>query len=204
MNEKNKFSTRRERHVSHKKEEKNWKKEVFATFWQILIIFIVLFAVRQYFFVPVSVEGDSMEPTLQDRDRLLLQKFGDLEKFDIIVFPAPDSPDKQYIKRVIGLPGDHIEMQNDHLFINGEQVDEPYLDESRNSLEEWESFTADFELSEVTDAEVVPEGHYFVMGDNRENSKDSRSFGFIPIESVLGKTEWRLWPLDQFGRINDQ
>lgn len=201
-NEETFYPPRKEKFPSKKEKKQSLKKEIISTLWQIALIFFLLLGVRHFLFVPVSVEGNSMEPTLHDHNRLLLSKMGKPERFDVIVFPAPDSPDKQYIKRVIGLPGDSVRMEADQLFINGEKVDEYYLGHAQDDLQEWETYTNDFSLETLTGKEVVPEDSFFVMGDNRPNSKDSRVFGFVPIESIFGKTEWRLWPLKEFGRID--
>ena len=179
------------------------KKEIITTLIQLVALSLIFFAIRQYLFVPVSVEGDSMEPTLSDDNRLLLSKVGKIERFDIVVFPAPDEPDKQFIKRVIGVPGDYLHVSENQLFINGEPVDEPYLDQSMENNATTGDFSANFTLDEYTGESQVPEGQFFLMGDNRENSKDSRMFGFVPIDTVLGKTDYRLWPLDEFGKIDE-
>ena len=155
-------------------------------------------------FAPVSVDGDSMVPTLHDHDRLILNKVSTVDRFDVIVFDAPDDPGKQYIKRVIGLPGDTVEVQDDQLYINGKEYSENYLDSSLYQLEAWENYTEDFSLSSLVDKQQVPADSYFVMGDNRLNSKDSRSFGFVKKEQVIGTAEFRIWPFDALGNIDKQ
>lgn len=203
-NETTEFGPRKDTHSQKKKPKKSWKHELLSMLWQIGAIFLVLLAVRHFLFVPVSVEGESMEPTLHDHNRLLLNKVGKIERFDIVVFPAPYAADKQYIKRIIGIPGDTILMEEDQLYINDVLVDEIYLDNAKKGLEEWETYTSDFSLESVTGQAVVPDGSYFVLGDNRDNSKDSRVFGFISSDTVMGKTDWRLWPLKEFGRIDKE
>lgn len=211
------FVPRRKKHASNQTKKDKTKpttrigSEVASTVLQILAMVAVLLLVRTYLFVPVSVDGESMEPTLQSEDRLLLNKQGHIDRFDIVVFPDPtedtsrsSQAPKQFIKRVIGLPGDHVRVESDVLYINDEPIDEPYLEQKLNGLEEWDLYTQDFSLESITGQSVVPEEHYFLLGDNRGNSKDSRMFGFVPAESVMGETNWRLWPLMKFGSLNHQ
>lgn len=178
-------------------------KEFLSTLLYIVVVFFVFLAIRQFLFVPVSVDGASMEPTLQHKDRLILSKVGEIDRFDIVVFPAPDDPEKQYIKRVIGVPGDSIRYEEDTLFINDYPVDEPYIDFIENSISDSETYTSDFSLDSVTEMETVPDEHYFLMGDNRSNSKDSRVFGFIHEDDIIGQANLRIWPLEKFGFVND-
>jgi signal peptidase I len=162
-----------------------------------LLIAIVLAAVIRYFlFAPIVVDGLSMMPTLHDQDRMIVSKFGykigKPERFDIIVFHAPEN--KDYIKRVIGLPGDKIEYKDDTLYVNGKAYEEPYLDEYKKQVIDG-PLTEPFTLEEKIGQETVPEGELFVMGDNRRFSKDSRHIGTVPMEKVLGETNVLYWPL---------
>lgn len=163
-----------------------------------LIIAVLLAALIRYFlFAPIVVDGLSMMPTLHDQDRMIVNKFsykiGEPDRFDIVVFHAPEN--KDYIKRVIGLPGDTIEYRNDTLYVNGKAYDEPYLEEYKNQVIDG-PLTDPFTLEEKIGRETVPEGHIFVMGDNRRFSKDSRHIGAVPIEEVLGKTNFIYWPVE--------
>ena len=163
-----------------------------------LVIAILLAAVIRYFlFAPIVVDGLSMMPTLHDQDRMIVNKFGykigKPERFDIIVFHAPEN--KDYIKRVIGLPGDHIEYKDDILYVNGKAYEEPYLDEYKSQVIDG-PLTEPFTLEEKIGSETVPEGHLFVMGDNRRYSKDSRHIGSVPMEKVLGNTGIIYWPIE--------
>lgn len=162
---------------------------------------IIVFAfIRTFFFSNYVVEGESMMPTLQDGNKLVVNKIGyrigDLNRFDVIVFHANQEED--YVKRVIGLPGDRIEYRGDVLYINGENYQEPYLEKYRKEAF-GERLTGDFTLFELTGKEMVPEGHIFVLGDNRLGSRDSREFGFVSIDQVVGKVDLRYWPIDQIG-----
>ncbi|AQP54432.1 signal peptidase I [Vagococcus penaei] len=173
-------------------------------FWYGSII-IVMLLLRAFVFSSVIVSGDSMNPTLVDRERIISLKHAKIKRFDVITFPAPDDESKNYIKRVIGLPGDTIEYRDDVLYINGKEYKEPYLDEYKGIIDEMPEgapLTKDFTLEEVTGEQKVPEGKYFVLGDNRQNSKDSRMIGFIDQDSVLGDVWFSFWPIAKWGTIN--
>ncbi|OJG98184.1 signal peptidase [Enterococcus termitis] len=142
-----------------------------------------------------------MDPTLADGERVIALKNTDIKRYDIVTFPAPDEPKKSYIKRVIGLPGDSIEYKDDVLYINGKEVEEPYLDEFKKEVADGNPLTLDFTLEEVTGKDKVPAGEYFVMGDNRRNSKDGRMIGFISEEKISGDVKFVLWPLNRFGTL---
>lgn len=160
------------------------------------IAFLIAGAIRYLFFTPIVVDGESMMPTLHTQDRMIVNrlsyKIGEPKRFDIVVFHA--TKEKDYIKRVIGLPGDHIEYKDDTLYINGKKYDEPYLDEYKKELLDG-PLTEPFTLEEITGKKTVPEGQIFVMGDNRRYSKDSRHIGTVPIKEVMGKTSFVFWPL---------
>lgn len=163
-----------------------------------LLIAIGLAAIIRYFlFAPIVVDGLSMMPTLQNGDRMIVNKLGKPDRFDIIVFHAPER--KDYIKRVIGLPGDVIEYHNDILYINGEPYDEPYLDEYKKNIVDG-PLTEDFTLEDFG-LKKVPEGELFVMGDNRRFSKDSRQIGTISIDEVIGDTSIVYWPIKDIRMI---
>jgi signal peptidase I len=158
-----------------------------------LLIAIGLAAVIRYFlFAPIVVDGFSMMPTLHNGDRMIVNKLSKPDRFDIIVFHAPEQ--KDYIKRVIGLPGDTVEYVNDTLYINGKAYEEPYLDAYKKQNPEG-PLTEDFTLEEITGQKTVPEGELFVMGDNRRSSKDSRHIGTIPLEQVIGDAKFVYWPI---------
>jgi signal peptidase I len=173
------------------------KKEVYSWIKSIVFALIVAFICRNFLFSPAIVYGESMLPTFQERDRLLLSKVSDIQRFDLVVFDAPDS-NERYIKRVIGLPGDQIEVKDDTLYINGKQMEEPYLEEIKKDLL-FDKLTGDFTLEEIIGESVVPEGTLFVMGDNRLHSKDSRFFGPIPSSSLIGEVKLQIYPLQKIG-----
>ncbi|WP_077624097.1 signal peptidase I [Sediminibacillus massiliensis] len=176
----------------------NIKSEIFSWLKTISIAIIVVLVCRSFLITPSIVEGESMMPTLHDGDRIILSKIGKIERFDEIAFQAPDSSDA-YVKRVIGLPGDTIEMRADTLLVNGQPIPEPYLKEFKGELAEGQYLTNNFTLKEITGETEVPEGKLFVLGDNRLISKDSRYFGFISQESVIGDVKLRIWPIESIG-----
>jgi signal peptidase I len=165
--------------------------------WMKIIILtaVIVLMSRQFLFEPVLVHGQSMMPTFEEDDKVILSKISRIDNFDLIVFVAPDQ--KNYIKRVIGTPGDRVEMKEDQLYVNGEPVDEPYLEENREWAKKngYPKLTTDF--GEFT----VPGGCYFVLGDNRLNSVDSRMIGFILDEAVLGEVKFRIAPIDHIGTV---
>ncbi|MDL4841121.1 signal peptidase I [Aquibacillus rhizosphaerae] len=173
-------------------------KEVLSWVKALVIALVIVMVCRHFLITPSIVKGESMMPNLQDGDRILLSKISKIERFDEIAFHAPDSEDN-YVKRVIGLPGDEIEMKNDTLYINNEAYNEPYLKMYKEELSANQYLTNNFTLEELTNQKVVPKGHYFVLGDNRSVSKDSRSFGFIREDTVIGDVKMRIWPLNTFG-----
>lgn len=187
-------------------------RETIETLLLALLIFI---GVRQLV-LNFQVDGDSMLPNLHNGEMLLVNRhayeeynlsslinwvpgvdisdhtvtpFGDVERGDIVVFNPPND-DKPYIKRIIGLPGDVITFSNDHVYVNGHEVQEDHIvDPTRCPT------------SSCRVPVTVPEGHVYVMGDNRDNSDDSRYFGPIEIESIIGKAVVTYWPLNEIGRV---
>ncbi|MDP4161486.1 MAG: signal peptidase I [Bacillota bacterium] len=174
------------------------KKKNEAWEWtKALVVAVLLAAVIRYFlFAPIVVDGLSMMPTLHNQDRMIVNKLsyeiGKPKRFDIIVFHAPEG--KDYIKRIIGLPGDRVEYKNDTLYVNGKSYKEPYLDQYKKELGD-SPLTYSFTLKDIIGRDTVPPGELFVMGDNRRFSKDSRLIGTVPMTKVLGKTSVIYWPL---------
>jgi signal peptidase I len=168
-------------------------------FRDVFLIIVVFILVGVFFVQPVVVEGTSMAPQLHDGERLLVNKlvyykiqgvsWGHLQRGDIVVFWYPNDPDKSYVKRVIGLPGETVEIRNGLVFINGTQLQEPYLDVEHNQMLHDNSVT------------TVKEHYFFVMGDNRDNSSDSRYWGLVPEKYIYGKAFFRYWKPENMGFI---
>ena len=171
---------------------------IWSWIWSFIVAFIIVGGV--YFFLgrPFTVSGASMYPTLHNGDRMVLSKIGDIHRFDVVILKAP-AESVEYIKRVIGMPGDTIEMKSGVLFINGKKVDQPFI--NTEALAKQTVFIDDFTLESLTGESKVPEGKYFVLGDNRGVSKDSRMIGFIDRSAIEGKAVFTIWP---FGRIGGQ
>lgn len=161
-------------------------------FRDLLFALMVAALVVVFIVQPVKVEGTSMLPRLHDGERIFVNKLiyydeyswaPKVDRGDIVVFWFPDDPSKSYIKRVVGLPGDTIEMRDGTIRVNGTEISEKYLDPRLN-------------VSPRTQAPVyVRPNYYFVMGDNRDNSSDSRSWGLVPKKYVYGKALFRYWPI---------
>ncbi len=181
--------------------ENKFVKELLSWMKALLIAVIIVLICRHFLITPSVVKGESMMPNLADGDRIILSKISNIDRFDEIAFKAPDTNDN-YVKRVIGFPGDTIEMINDQLYINGELHEEAYLDDSKLNLPVGDKLTNDFTLKDLTGYDQVPEGKLFVLGDNRRVSKDSREFGFIEEEAVIGDVKMRIWPIDSIEIIN--
>ena len=210
MNEENQMensilSSIEERLNSRKEKENDKKKlhpilaEILSWIWSIAVASVIMAIL--YFFVgrPFSVSGQSMYPTLHNGDHMIMSKLGDINRFDVVVLQAPDE-DKEYIKRIIGMPGDTVEVKNGLLYINGKVVDQPFINTNSDKKT---VFIDDFTLKELTGEDKVPEGKYFVMGDNRGVSKDSRMIGFIDKASIEGKAVVIVWPLNRIGVLRD-
>lgn len=156
----------------------------------ILIVLVVVF-IRVFLIDPFRVDGSSMNTTLSDGEIMILNKIvykkGDIKRFDIVVI---NEGDKKIIKRVIGLPGETIEYKNNKLYINGKIVKDPYPSTK----------TDDFSITDIGHTKI-PGDSYFVMGDNRENSLDSRYIGTIKKNNVMGRAKFVIWPISKFGIV---
>lgn len=181
----------------------------------LIFIVLVILAIRLFVFVPVTVKGHSMDPTLADGQRLIVSKIYEPERFDIITTVEPNDSSKVAVKRLIGLPGDTIEYKNDQLYINGKTYNEPYLKDfkakfAKDRLQEEYRYSARYQqkaevVSNFTpDFSVkVPTGKYFVMGDNRLVSMDSREFGFITKKLMRGEVVLRYFPFDKISTFKN-
>lgn len=158
-----------------------------------IIIIIVVFLVRQFIITPIQVVGSSMEPNLNNGELMLLNKMSynieNIKRFDIVVVNLTD---KALIKRVIGLPGEKVSYKDGKLYVNGKIIKEKF---STNGD------TYDF-LVEENGYDIIPKNKYFVVGDNRINSSDSRIIGLIDRKNILGKADFILFPLSKFGSVH--
>lgn len=185
----------------------NWLKELRDWVLAILIAVVIAFIVRNFVFTLVKVQGQSMEPTLHTADRLYVNRlFYTPEKGDVIVFVSEDDPKHPYIKRVIATEGDtvYIDFSTGDVFVNGELLEEPYIKEKTFLTGRYIHELAAKGKYSPENPIVIEEGHLFAMGDNRNNSKDSRELGQIPYDEVIGGTVFRFWPMNQFGSVHEK
>jgi len=170
-------------------EKMSWQRflfDILETVGLALVLFLIINGVS----ARVRVDGTSMVPTLQDGEFVLVNKLayrtGLPTRGDIIVFRSVDTKDLDLIKRVIGLPGDRVVIQNGQVSVNDQILNEPYINAAPNYNGEWR----------------VPEGEVFVLGDNRNNSSDSHSWGFLPIKNIIGKAMFIYWPPPNWAAID--
>ena len=162
-------------------------KKTFKELLPYIVIIIVVVLVRTYIATPVIVSGDSMVPTLNDKQLLLLNKvnyqFNEIKRYDIVVIKIDK---KEIIKRVIGLPGETIEYRNNVLYINGHEESNNYNFE-----------TEDFNLKSICNCNEIPDNKYLVLGDNRKVSADSRIIGLIDKSEIEGNVSFSIWPIKE-------
>lgn len=166
-------------------ELKSWARDI--VFAVATAIFIVIFIIQ-----PVKVEGTSMQPRLIDQERIFVNRFiyrfEDIHRGDIVVFWYPRDTSKSFIKRVVATPGDVVEIRNGVVIVNGIEVQEPYLKQEFRDRESYRKT-------------VVPPEQYFVLGDHRNSSNDSRNWGFVPKSLIYGKAIFRYWPMSRLGLV---
>lgn len=164
----------------------------------VAIVFAILMAIRVFAAEPHRVDGSSMIPNFHTGDMIITNKlaarFSDFKRGEVIVLQDPLDASKVFIKRIIGLPGENLKLSNGKVYINGQLLDEPYL--PADLLTPGESFL------KSGDEVVIPEGNYFVIGDNRNNSSDSRQWGFLKKELIIGQALLRYWPINQATILN--
>jgi signal peptidase I len=160
----------------------------------VAISIVLAVVVIVFIYQPVKVEGTSMMPGLTDQERIFINKYtykmgaGSIEREDLVVFHYPYDPSQSYIKRIIGLPGDSIQIDDGTVYVNGRKLDEPYVpDEYRDHVR--------------LEKKVVPVDKYFVLGDHRSSSNDSRVWGFVDRKEIYGKAVFVYWPPDKIGRV---
>ena len=154
-----------------------------------LLLSVVLFFLINAVSARIRIDGSSMEPNLHHGEFVIVSKinyrFGEVERGDVVVFDFPRNITQEYIKRVIGLPGEHISVTDGEVYVNGSRLDEPYLEFEPYYEGEWD----------------VPESTYFVLGDNRNNSSDSHSWGTVPVENLVGEAMFVYWPPSSWGLV---
>ena len=167
-------------------EIRGWARDVFFAIGTAIIIIV-------FFYQPVKVEGTSMLPELVDQERIFVNKFlyriENIARQDVVVFWYPLDPTRSYIKRVIGLPGDVIEVREGDVLVNGEVLDEEYVPPSFLDRRSYPPL-------------YVEPGHYYVLGDHRDQSNDSRMWGLVPQQNIYGKAVFRYWPVNKMGSID--
>lgn len=178
-------------------------KNLFGVFWEFIeaIVFALAIFVVVYLFLfqPNQVKGSSMYPTFKDGEYILTDKIsfrmGTPKRGDVVVFKSPKNADIDFIKRIIGLPGDTVKISGGKVYLNDQLLDESqYLDES--------VYTGPEAFLSEGQTIAVPDGRYFVLGDNRPHSSDSRDFGPVTTEEMIGKVFFRYFPIDRFGKID--
>src|SRR5713226_5558932 len=163
-------------------------REVIETIVLTILMFLVIrFAVQNF-----NIEGTSMEPNLHDKELILVDKWTYLfhppARGDVIVFIAPPEPSQDYIKRIIGIPGDRITINNTTVIVDGVTLNETYVDPHNQG---------NFYANKVISNMLVPPNDYFVLGDNRRGSSDSRAWGFVPRKNIVGRAAFVYWPLNE-------
>ncbi len=164
-------------------------------FWlrDLILSLLLAFIVIVFFYQPVQVEGTSMMPELYNHERIFINKFvyrvEPIHRFDVVVFHYPLDPSKSYIKRVVGLPGEWVSIHDGRVYIDGRPLKESFIPRSYLDHDNYP-------------AVHVPPGHYYVLGDHRDASNDSRDWGTVGRKYIYGKAEFVYWPVSQIGRLN--
>jgi len=174
---------------------KRWVAAFFDFLQSIVVVLALLVMVYLFVAAPQEISGASMEPNFFNGEYILtnkvLYKFREPQRGDVVIFKSPRNKEIDYIKRILGLPGDIVKLQSNTFYVNENPVEEPYLRPG----------TIIFGGSYLSEGQeiIVPPGSYFVVGDNRPHSSDSREFGPIPLEDIIGVAFLRYWPFDKAG-----
>ena len=172
---------------------KSWLPSVGSWFRDLFIALFIAAVIILFFYQPVKVEGTSMMPRLTDQERIFINKFvykvEAIRRGDVVVFWFPRDTSKSYIKRVIGLPGDRVELIEGYVYVNGGKLEEPYL-------------LPEFRGRQTTAPHVVPRGEFYVLGDHRTSSNDSRVWGTVPQKYIYAKAELIYWPIANWGLLD--
>jgi signal peptidase I len=179
-------SPENDRKKEHRSTMSSWLRDLIISV--AVSAFIIIFLYQ-----PVRVEGTSMLPVLEDQDRLFVNKMayrmGEIHRGDVVVFLYPHDHHKSYIKRVIALPGDDLRIDHGHVFVNGKRLNEKYVPPR-------------FEDSRSLPETIIPDHEYFMMGDHRSISSDSRDFGPVDRDLIYGKAAFVYWPMEQVGVVH--
>jgi len=169
------------------------KREVFEWVKMVVWVVVMFYGLRTFVVEGFEIRGHSMENTLENHERVLVAKFiymfRPIQRGDVIVFRSPQDPKRRFVKRVIGLPGDRIAIKGGIVHVNGQPVDEPYVYENDRGLRSREKLLT----------AVVPERSYYVLGDHRNVSSDSRNWKSVPRDAIIGKVMFRFWPPSEVG-----
>jgi signal peptidase I len=189
-----------------KPEKSKMGNELFEWVKALAIAGLLVFVIRWFLVSPFIVDGPSMQPNFLNRERIIVNKIiydiREPKRGEVIVFHVPQE-NRDFIKRVIGEPGDTVKVEGDTIYINGQPIAEPYLADAyaakhaQNELYNEAKSSSNFPNNEFPDGKV-PDGMLFVMGDNRSNSEDSRMIGYIPMDRVVGRADLVFWPLGDF------
>ncbi len=170
--------------------KKSVGREIFEWVMVVIVAVAAALLIRTFIFEPVRVDGNSMQSTLHDNEYMIVTKyqylFSDPERFDVVICRYPGRGNTNFVKRVVGIPGDTIEVRNQMLYVNGEAIEEDYIDHK-----------PDYNYGPVT----VEEGHYFVLGDNRSNSNDSHIIGQLERNQIVGQVRLVAWPFSDIRTI---
>lgn len=200
--------TQPERSTHNKKnnsKEVNIMKEIRDWAVAIGIAIVVSLLIRNFVFTLVQVQGESMQPTLQNEERLYVNRFFySADKGDVVIFRPESDPKKPYVKRVIATEGDtvYIDPENGDVYVNDQIIDEPYIKANTNITSGYISELIRNNEYSRDNPIVVEKDKIFVMGDNRTNSKDSRMIGQVPEDELIGGAVFRFWPLNKFGSVS--
>ena len=174
--------------VAHslRKEIRVWTRDLLIAIGLALVIIVFLYQ-------PVKVEGTSMAPLLSDQERIFINKFvyrfEPIQRGDVVVFWYPVDPTKSFIKRVVGLPGETVEIRHGVVYVNGKSIAEPYVPPQYEDVSDY-------------GPKLVPDDSFFVMGDHRISSNDSRMFGAVPSKFIYGRAVFAYWPVEHFGSLD--
>lgn len=186
-------------------QKNSFMKEVFEWVKAIAIALVVAFLLRNYVLTLAKVSGESMEPTLQNSDRLYVNRVAYTpQKGDVVIFEPASDPGRPYIKRVIATEGDtlYIDFETSEVYVNGEVIDEPYINEPTRLVGSYISLLMMSGNYSKDNPIKIDEGYFWAMGDNRNASKDSRELGQIPVSELVGHATFRFWPLNNMGAVD--